>query len=178
MRAVAAPFPLLRSKRDSDDDRIQIDVPRGGHEVPFGQDRAVREAILEEVSEVIVLAVPPTRVFARKLLHSRGKVGVRDLNEQVRVSRHQAVPEHLPPVLPRNAFEQLEVDAAIVIVEEDPTAVVAPRRDVIDPTRFHLSRRSRHPRHAMHRRCLLGPSAARFSKVVAPLYPCLTPGHV
>ena len=143
--SVAAPLPLFRPELSSHDDRIQVDVPRTGEEVAFGPDRSGRKTLLEEMSVVAVLAVPPPRVLARKLLHTCRKIGLGYLNEQMYVVHHQAVGEDLPAVLPRHAFEQLEIDAAIVIVEEDPTAVVAPRRDVIDPTWLHLSRRSRHP---------------------------------
>ena len=177
VRSVTAPFPLLRSERDLGNDRVQIDVPRGAQKVSFGHDWAVREAILEEVSKVLVLAVPPTRVLTRELLHSAGKVDIWNLNKQMCMRRHQAVPEHVPSVLPRDAFEQPEVDAAIVIVDKDPTAVVAPRREVIDPARFHLSRRSRHSRTLRLYISERKPRSATCSNVGALLHPCLTPGH-
>lgn len=144
MRPIATPWPLFRPEFHCRPDRIQVDVTSVDDELSVRDDRDALESIAKQMTSVTVLHVPIARVFPKQFLHSLRQTSVRDLQQQVEVIRHLAVAEDRPAVFPGHACEQREVMDAIIFTLEDRTSIVAPRRNMVDATRLHNARRSRH----------------------------------
>jgi hypothetical protein len=89
-----------------------------------------------------------------------------DLDDEVVVIAHQAVGMDLPAVPPSHVSHLNEESAAIEIVLEDRTLVVAATRDVVDPGRL-VPAFVRHGLHGMHARIESGAPSHSWRKDVA-----------
>jgi hypothetical protein len=144
MCAIATPFPLLWPEFHRRSNGVQVDVPSINRELAIRDDRHALETISEQMTRMAMLLVPITRVFSKELPHSFRQVPVSNLEQKMKVIRHLAVAENRPTKLPRHTGKQHEVTNAILLAHEDGTAVIAPRRNVVDATRLYDARRSRH----------------------------------
>ncbi len=87
------------------------------------------------VSSPVVLLVDPVRIPQSEVLHNFGQRNIGDLQGEMQVIRHPAKRMH-PIIKAGHALlEQLRQMAAVLAVEEDRLAAVAPQDHMIDAAR-------------------------------------------
>jgi hypothetical protein len=114
--------------------------------MPLAADHPGGEARAEEMAGAAVTEVEALRVPAAEVLHAGGQLGLRRLDDNVVVVRHQAEDVDRPAVAVDRLRQQLEKDEAIAVVADDRSAVDAARGDVEDPVRQLRAQQARHRR--------------------------------
>jgi hypothetical protein len=97
----------------------------------LGLDLLRPEALAEDVVFAPVALVEGAGVFAVQVAHSLGEVRERRLEDEVVVVAEQAARVEPPAVAPADAFQDVEEDAAVVVVGEDRRVVVPLGADVV-----------------------------------------------
>jgi hypothetical protein len=134
-------------------ERIVHDVLDGRLILLVGLDRLRPVAPAEEVVDPSVALVEGARVAAVQIPHAFVEVRLGRLDDQVEMVAHQAAHVHAPVVAALDAAEDVEEDAAILVIEDDGTVVVAACRDVVEGTGFEVAAWASHcPKVAPQRR--------------------------
>jgi hypothetical protein len=84
------------------------------------------------VAEELVTPVEATRVSAQQPLHPGDQIGLRRLDDQMKMIRHEDIGVNLPARLCANLAQRLNEAPAIRIIHEDPFAPVTTIHDVIN----------------------------------------------
>jgi hypothetical protein len=112
--------------------------------VGLGLDDGRSVARLEQMPNVVVSPVEVVRVPAVQPVHADREVGVRSLNQQMEVIRHQAVGRTQPATLVDDLGQYCEEPAPVDVVEEDGPTLGPARRHVVDRVRRLEARAARH----------------------------------
>ena len=120
--AETAPFPVCWVVAQARCDRVQHDVPNRVEEVRLRLDHARRVPRLEQMADVPVTLVEPSRVQAVQPVHPRREVGVREREDEMEVIRHQAVRETRPAAAIHRLSQKCHEHALVGVVGEDPIA--------------------------------------------------------
>jgi hypothetical protein len=148
--------------------RVLDDVAAGGDEVALTVDRPRREAVGEEVPEASVPLVERLRVAALEALDAARELGLRAVEDEVVVRRHQAQRVHRPAEPFGARVDVGEEEAPVVVVAEDRAAVDAARHDVEVAVRKRGSRDARHAVHGSAKRAASGPLGTNRHTLVTP----------
>jgi hypothetical protein len=141
------PRPLADGVGETGADWVLDDVTAGGEQVALPVDGSRGEAVGEQVAEAAVPLVERLRVAALEPLDAAGELGLRAVEDEVVVRRHQAERVHRPAIALGARVDVGEEEAPVVVVAEDRAAVDPARHHVEVPVR---KRGSWHPRHAAH----------------------------
>ena len=118
--------------------RIQMDViahcPQIPVPAPIHNQRLVPPA--EQVPKHLVPPVKPRRIGAQKPFHPRHQVGLRRLHHQMKMIRHQAQCQHLPPRLPARLPQRGQKPPPILIILENRLPPVPPAQHMVDSSRI------------------------------------------
>jgi hypothetical protein len=112
--------------------------------VLFGFDQLRVVAPAEHVVTEAPAMVEAARVPAVEVAHAEGEIRLGCLHDEVVVRSEEAVRVEAPAVAARDATEDVDEDAAIVVVEEDEGTTVAHRRDVVVGTGGEVPARAAH----------------------------------
>jgi hypothetical protein len=145
---MAAPRPILRPGADAGLDGIGGDVRGGRHEVRLGLDAHGAIPALEHVPTPPVTVIELARVRAVQPLHPGAQVRLRRLDQEMEVVVHNAVRETPPPLPEDDLAEQRQVRAPVIVIGEDPGAVVATGIHVVHSSSLFLTRSPRHTSHS------------------------------
>ena len=104
---------------------VQNDLPQHGGEVRLLLDQKRLEAAAEEVSRSLVPPIEPDDISGVQPLHSAGWVGLRRLNEQVKVIGRENVCGEAPTESDDGSTEELKEHLAIAIADKDRSISVA-----------------------------------------------------
>jgi hypothetical protein len=107
-------------------------------------DRSRRVAAAEEVVLAAVTLIEGGRVAAVQVAHPLREVGLRSHDDEVVVVVHEAPGLYAPPVAARDPEEDVEEDAAVVILGIDRPPVVPACRQVVDAAGRDGAERSCH----------------------------------
>jgi len=110
----------------------------------FGLDHSGPEAFAEDVVTSAVPLVEGTGVLAVQVAHAVGEVRERRLDDEVVVVAEQAASVEPPAVAAADAPQELDEDGAIPVVDEDRSAAVPLRADVVVRARGEIAVRSTH----------------------------------
>ena len=86
----------------------------------------------EQVAEELVPPVEATRVSAQQPFHSGDQIGLRRLDDQMKMIRHEDIGVNLPARLGANLAQRVDEALAIRIIHEDQFAPVTAIYDVIN----------------------------------------------
>ena len=117
-RAIAAPEPILRPTAHRLADGIEHDVAVGAEQVSRPLDAPTSVPLPDEMSESSVSVIEMLAVFTVQILHSPRQRVVRDVHEEMNVSRHLAERETTPPVAIEDTDEQTDPRDPIDLVHE------------------------------------------------------------
>src|SRR4051812_41771856 len=96
--------------------RVECDVTQRFLVVVVALDQARTEPLLEEMADEREPGVEVTRVLALEPLHSAREIGLRRLDEEMKVVGHQAVGVDLPAVPADDPISEGQKLPAIVVV--------------------------------------------------------------
>ena len=85
----------------------------------------------EQVAEELVPPVEATRVSAQQPFHSGDQIGLRRLDDQMEMIRHEDIGVNLPARLSASLAQRVDEALAIRIIHEDQFAPVTAIHDVI-----------------------------------------------
>ena len=123
----------LNSSLSSAPRRIQVDVI--AHALEITAARSVHDQRLvapgEQVAEELVTPVEATRVSAKQPFHSGDQIGLRRLDDQMEMIRHEDIGVNLPARLSASLAQRVDEALAIRIIHEDQFAPVTAIHDVI-----------------------------------------------
>jgi hypothetical protein len=86
----------------------------------------------EQVAEEFVPPVEPAGVGAQKPFHARDQVGLRRLDHQMKMIRHQAIRMDLPPGFDTSLGQRLAEAVPIRVILEDRFAAITAIHDVVN----------------------------------------------
>ena len=125
-------------------DRVVQDVFERLDVLLFGLDHLGPEASAEDVVTSAVPLVEGTGVLAVQVAHAVGEVRQRRLDDEVIVVAEQAASVEPPAVAAADAPEELDEDGAVPVVDEDRSAAVPLRADVVVRAGGEIAVRSSH----------------------------------
>ena len=170
MLAVAGvrPGPLADRVGQTGAHGVLDHVAAGGEQVALPVDRSGGEAVGEQVAEAAVALVERLPVAALEALDAARELGLRAVEDEVVVRRHQAERVHRPAEALDAGADVGEEEAPVVVVAEDRAAVHSARHHVEVPVR---KRGSQHPRHAAHQTAPVGRRQPLWTNWRTPLTP-------
>lgn len=126
--AVTAPGPVSRPARSH---RVQHHIARQFQQIGIflNEDRFV--APLKDMTDPLVGPIEPLLVDAVELAHAFGQIGIRRLDEQVVMVRHEAVRMHRPIETLPHVAEDVEKQPPVDISAIDVLAPITARGDVV-----------------------------------------------
>jgi hypothetical protein len=133
------PPPFLEPPDEAVVERVVHDVLHRRLVLLVGLDHLRPVAPAEEVVDPSMALVEGAGVAAVQVPHAFVQVRFGRLDDEVEVVPHQAAHVHAPVVAALDAAEDMEEDAAILVVEHDRTVVVATCRDVVEGAGFEVA---------------------------------------
>lgn len=129
---VRTPLPFVDMFNQLCPDRVQYDVTQQFQQMLLLLDAARMVTSLVQVSTEPVAPVEFLRVFAVQVVHGCRKIGIRCLDEQMKVVGHEAQAVDGQIETSGRFFKNVKPDMTVVIVGVDIRTAIASSRNVVD----------------------------------------------